>query len=68
MALLQNCMGCVEGETGSCSETCTVCAVDRPEEVNVKVEETLDIKDEILGTETFPSFQAEHEVRLQRCV
>jgi hypothetical protein len=58
----------VEGETGSCSETCAVCAVGRPEEVNIKVEEAIDIKDEIPAAETFPSIQTEHEVRLQVCV
>jgi hypothetical protein len=45
-----------------------MCAVERPEEVNVKVEEVIDIKDEIEGTETFPTIETEHEVRLQGCV
>jgi hypothetical protein len=44
-----------------------MCAVERPEEVNVKVEEVIDIKDEIEGTEPCLSVQTEHEVRLQGC-
>ena len=37
MAVLQNCMGFVEGETGSCSETCVECDVDGTEEVSINV-------------------------------
>jgi hypothetical protein len=45
-----------------------VCAVGRPEEINIKVEEVIDIKDEIPAAETAPSIQTEQEVRLQGCV
>jgi hypothetical protein len=76
--LLQNCMGYMEGETGSFSETCVMCgvdgtgevsikveeAIDIKEEVGIKVEEAIDIKDEIPETITFQPIEAEHEVRL----
>ena len=83
VVVLQNCMGFVEGETGSCSETCLMCdvdgteevsikveeAVDIKEEVSIKVEEAADIKDEIPEAITFPSIKTEQEVRLWRvCV
>jgi len=45
VVLLQNCMCCVEGETGSCSETCVTCDVDGIEKVSIKVEESIDIKE-----------------------
>jgi hypothetical protein len=68
----------VEGETGSCSETCVECDVDGTEEVSIevediinikeelsiKVEEAIDIKGEIPEAITFPSIKTEHEVRL----
>jgi hypothetical protein len=50
--MLQNCMDCVEGETGSCSTTCVTCDADGTEGVGIKVEEAIDIKDEF--PETFP--------------
>jgi hypothetical protein len=56
-------MNCVEGETGSCSETCVTCA-GGTEEVSIKVEEELGIKDEIPEAIKFPSIKTEHEVRL----
>jgi len=61
VVVLQDCVGCVEGETGSCSETC---AVNRTEEISIKVEEAIDIKDEIPEVATFPSIKTECEVRL----
>jgi hypothetical protein len=64
VVVLQNCMGYVEGETGSCSETCITYAVDRTEEVSIKVEEAIDIKDEIQEAIKFPSVKTECEVRL----
>jgi hypothetical protein len=39
-------MYCVEGVTGSCSQTVVKCDVDGTEEVSIKVEESIDIKDE----------------------
>jgi hypothetical protein len=70
-------MDFVEGETGYCSETCVTCDVDGTEEVSIKVEEAIDIKeevsikfeaiyikDEILDSTVFPQIKTEHEVRL----
>jgi hypothetical protein len=37
----------VEGETGYCSETCVTGDVDGTEEVSIKVEEAIDIKEEV---------------------
>jgi len=64
VVMLQDCDGCVEGETGYCSETCVMCDVDGAEEVSIKVEETIDIKDEIPEALSVPSIKTEHEVRL----
>ena len=79
VVVLQNCMGFVEGETGSNSETCVTCDVDgtvevsinfegaidiKEEEVSFKVEEAIDIKDEIPEAISFPPIKTEHEVRL----
>jgi len=78
VVVLQNGVGCVEGETGSCSETCVMCDVDGAEEVSIKVEDTIDIKeevsikveevidikDEIPEAISFPPIKTEHEVRL----
>jgi len=55
----------VEGETGSCSEACVTCDVDGTEEVNIKVEEVIDIKDEFQETTSFPLIETEYEVRLR---
>jgi hypothetical protein len=65
VVVFQNCMGSVEGETGSCSETCVTYAVDGTEEVSLKVEEESDMKDEIPEAITSPSIKTEHEVRLR---
>jgi hypothetical protein len=67
-------VGFVEGETGYCSETCDV---DGTGEVRIKVEEDIDIKeevsikfeavyvkDEIPETTTCPPVKTEQEVRL----
>ena len=62
--MLQNNVGFLEGETGSCSDTFVTCDVDGTEEVSIKVEEAIDIKDEIPEAITFPSIKTEHEVRL----
>jgi hypothetical protein len=80
VVVLQNCVGFVEGETGSCSETgvsveCDVDgseevgikveeALDIKEEVSIKVEEAIDIKDEIPESIIFPPIKTEQEVRL----
>jgi hypothetical protein len=64
VVMLQNCMCCVEGETGACSQTVVKCDVDGTEEVSIKVEESIDIKDEIPEAVSVPSIKTEHEVRL----
>jgi len=46
VVVLQNCIGFVEGETGSCSETGVTCDVDGTEEVSIKFEDAIDIKEE----------------------
>jgi hypothetical protein len=53
----------VEGETGPCSETCVTCDVGGTEEGCMKVEEVIDIKDEITEAIIFPSIRTEQEVR-----
>jgi hypothetical protein len=57
-------MDFVEGGTGSDIETCVTCDIDGNEEVNIKTEETIDIKDEIPEAESFPPIKTELEVRL----
>ena len=47
VVLLQNCVGFVEGETGSCSEAGVKCDVAGTEEVSIKVEEAVYIKEEV---------------------
>ena len=78
MVVLQNCVGFVEGETGSCSETDVKCdvggieefcieaadALDIKEEVGIKVEDAIDIKDETPEAIVFPQIKPEQEVRL----
>ena len=78
VVLLQNCVCCVEGETGSCIETCVMCdvdgteefsikveeAIDIKEEVSIKVEEAIDVKHEIPEALIFPPIKTEQEVRL----
>jgi hypothetical protein len=57
--VLQNCVDFVEGENDSCSETCVMF-----EEVTIKVEEAIGIKDEIPEPTSFITPKTEHEVRL----
>jgi hypothetical protein len=64
MAVLQNCMDCVESDTGSYSETCVECDVDATEKVWIK-EEPIDIEDEIPEDISSPSSMTEHEVRFR---
>jgi hypothetical protein len=45
VVVFQNCMDFVEGETGSCIETCVTCDVGG-NEVSIKVENVIDIKEE----------------------
>ena len=64
VVLLQNCMNAVEGETGSCSETCVTCDIDGTEEVSIKLEDAIDIKVEIPEFVSVPLIKTEQEVRL----
>ena len=64
VVVLQNCMGFVEGGTGCCIETSVECDVDGTEEVGIKVEEPIDMKDEIPEAIIFPPIKTEHEVSL----
>ena len=78
VVVLQNCMGFVEGGTGSWNETGVECDVDGTEEVSTKVEEAsdikeevsikveggIDVKDEIPEARSFPTIKTEQEVRL----
>jgi hypothetical protein len=77
MAVLENCTDFVEGETDSCPETFVTCDVDGfevkikieetidiKEELNIEVEEVIDIKDDIPEATSFPPVKNEHEVRL----
>jgi hypothetical protein len=56
-------MDFVEGETGSCSETFVPFDVDGFEEVSIKVEEAIDIKNEIPEATSFSPISTENEVR-----
>ena len=58
-------MDFVEGETDSCTETCVKFDDDGSEEVSIKVEEAIDIKDEIPEAIIFSPVKTEHEVRLR---
>jgi len=63
VVVLQNCFGFVEGETGSCSEADVESdPLYIKEEVSIKVEDAIDIKDEIPETIAFPT---EQEVRVR---
>jgi hypothetical protein len=57
-------MGFVEDETGCCIEKCETSDFDGTEEVGIKVEEAIDIKDEIPEATTSSPINTEHEVRL----
>jgi len=65
LVVLQNGMKCVEGETGSRSETCVTCDVNGTEEFSIKVQEAIDMRVEIPEAITFPSIKTEHEVRVR---
>ena len=64
VVVLQNCMGFVEGETGSWTETGVECDVDGSEEVSIEVEDGIVVKDEIPEAISFPPIKTEQEVRL----
>ena len=62
--VLQNSFVFVECGTGSCSEKRVTCDVDGTEEVSIKVEEDIDIKDEMPEAIECPPIKTEIEVRL----
>ena len=78
VVVLQNFVGFVEGETGSCNEAGVECDVgeteifstkveevlDIKEEVIIKVEEAIDIKDETPEAIIFRTIKTEQEVRV----
>ncbi len=68
LVMLQNCLDFVEGGTGSHIETSVTCDVDGTEEVSIKFEEAIDIKDEIPEATEFSPIQTEHEVWFQGVV
>jgi hypothetical protein len=68
VVVLQNYMGFVEDETGYYSETCVASDVDGIEEVYIKVEEAVDIKEENPETVTLSPIKPKHEVRWCVCV
>jgi len=47
VVVLQDCVGFVEGETGSCNETAVECDVGGIEEFSIEAEEALNIKEEV---------------------
>jgi hypothetical protein len=57
-------MGFVDGETGSYSDKSVICDVDGSEEVSIKVEEAIDIKNEFPEAIPFPPIKTETEVTL----
>jgi len=61
VAVFQNWVDFVEGETGSSGETCVTCDVDRTEEVFVKVEDPLYVENETPEAKSFPPVTTEHE-------
>jgi hypothetical protein len=64
VVVLQNCMGFVEGETESCSDTCVTCDDHGTEEGSIKIEEAIHIKAKIPEPISFPSLKTEQEVKL----
>jgi len=72
VVVLQNCMGFVERETGSCSVTHVACDVDGAEEVSIKVE-AIDVKEEdsikveesTERKDEIPPNKTQNQVRLQ---
>jgi hypothetical protein len=73
--VLQSCMGLMKGEPDSGSEACVTALDDgieegniKVEEFDIKVEETLDIKEENSEGITCPTVEAEPEVSVWACV
>jgi hypothetical protein len=66
--VLQNCKVLIKDEPDSGSEACVTAFDDGTEECNIKVEETLDIKEENSEGITCPTTKAEPEVSVCACV
>jgi len=64
VVVLQDCIGFVEGETGACNEAGVECDVDGKEELFIKVEDDIEVKEEAPEAITFPTVKTEQEVRL----
>jgi hypothetical protein len=60
--VLQNCMGLIKDEPDSGSEACVTALDGGTEEGNIKVEETLDTKEENSEGITCPTIKSEPEV------
>jgi hypothetical protein len=57
-------MDFVKDGTGCDSETFVTFDVEGTEEISIKIEEAIDIKDEIPEAISFPPIKTEHEVRI----
>jgi hypothetical protein len=75
LIVLQNCMGLIKDEPDSGSEACVTALDDgteegkmEVEESDIKVEETLDMKEENSEGVIFPTIKAEPEVSVWACV
>jgi hypothetical protein len=64
VVLLEDCMGFVEGETGSCRDTCVTGGVGGAGEGSVQVEQTVAVRGDIPEAVKVPSIKTGHEVRL----
>ena len=64
VVVLQNCVGFVEGETGSSNEAGVEFDVNGKEELFIKVEDDIEVKEEAPEAITFPTVKTEQEVRL----
>jgi len=64
VVVLQNCVGCVEGETDCCREARVTCDGNGTEKIDIKIEEAIDVEDEIPEAISFPPIKSENEVRL----
>jgi hypothetical protein len=60
--VFQNCWCFVEGETGSCRQTCVMCGT---EEVSIEDEEAIDIKDGIPEAISFPPIKTEEAIDIK---
>jgi hypothetical protein len=65
--VLQKCVGLVKDEPDSCREGRATILDNGNDEVNLKVEEAVDIKEESPEATTFPLINTEPQVRLCVC-